>query len=171
MTYADFGTWSFFAYLVGCFTAFALSLRSDPSNRVLAFIYGAWITAAFAAHHILVPHAAEKWHHWWYVWNMFVAAFPILPAYMLKDAKARKPVIIFGSVATGVCFVYAFFSALGHPLPGLYYFYAASLCEASQVVSLVIWSGPVVPLFMKARKFITGWRTWPWTHHRLSQRV
>lgn len=170
MTYAELATSAFFIYLLGCFLAFALSLRSSPDNRALAFVFGAWICSAFAAHHLLVPHAAQRWGAWWYVWNMCVAAFPILPAWMLKDCHARKPFILFAVLATMLCGVYALFMAVGDTLPGAFYFYSASILESCEVLSLVIWSGPVIPLFVRAWNAITK-RSWPWTHHRLVHRV
>lgn len=162
MTYADFGTWAFFAYLIGCFTAFALSLRSTPDNRVLAFTYGAWISAAFAAHHLLVPDAARNWHYLWYIWNTGVAAFPILPAYMLKDSEARTPVILFGILSVCLCEVYAVASFIGSPLNGWFYFYLSNLFESAQVLSLILWSGPVVPIIVKAWNALTKNRSKSW---------
>ena len=164
MSYADFGTWAFFAYLAGCFTAMVLSLRASPDNRILSQTFGLWIAAAFAAHHFLVPHAAGSWGYLWYVWNMTVAAFPILPAYMLKDADARKPVLWCAVISTSVCGVYALFSAMRQPLPGILFFYEQHVTEACQVISMVIWSGPVVPLSVKAWKSLSHWRMWPWMH-------
>ena len=156
----------FFLYLAGCFSAYGFSLRHQPDNRLLPQTYGMWIAAAFSAHHFLVPNAAQNWHYLWYVWNMGVAAFPVLPAYMLKDADARKPVIVFGVAATALCGVYALFSFMGQPLPGILFFYCAHVCEALQIISMVIWSGPVVPFFTRAWKAISHWRD-TWTQHRL----
>lgn len=170
MTYADFNIPAFFFYLFGCFVAFALSLRSSPDNRVLAFVYGAWIAAAFAAHHFVVPHAAELWHYKWYVWNAGVAAFPVLLAYMLKDAGARVWVMGFGVLATLLCIVYAGFSAAGSPLPGHGYFIGATVCETCQVVSMVIWSGPVIPAVVKAWKSVSHRRK-TWTQQRVRASV
>lgn len=170
MTFADFASWAFFFYLGGCFLALGLSLRSHIDNRVLVQTYGAWIAAAYAAHHFLVPHAALLWHQWWYVWNGAVGAFPMLPAYMLKEAGARKPVMVFAFITTMLCGTYALFSWAGSPLPGYFYFYVASLCEASQVLSMVIWSGPVIPLFVRAWTAITK-RSRTWTQHRLAHRA
>lgn len=166
MTFAEFGSWSFFAYLGGCFIAFALSLRYVPDNRILAFTYGAWITAAYAAHHILVPHAAQTWGHYWYWWNAAVSVFPILPAWMLKDAGSRKPVIAFGICSTVLCVVYASFSLMGERLPGIIYFYVSSICEACQILSMIIWSGPVVPVSVRAWKAVTR-KERPWMHLRV----
>lgn len=163
MTQVAFNIPAFFIYLVGCFTALVLALRSSPDDRVLPQTYGAWIAAVFAAHHLLVPAAAQTWHYVWYVTNAFVDAFPILLAGMLKDAGARKPVMIFGVIATLNCLVFAAFSFSHHPLDGLIYFYIGNFCEAVQVLSMVIWSGPVVPLCVRAWKFATE-RKWPWMH-------
>lgn len=164
MTYADFGMWFFFCSLIGCFTAFALSLRSAPDNRVLIFIYGAWISAVFAAHHLLVPNAAKEWHYLWYVWNMMVGAFPIVPAFMLKDAQARIPIIVFGALTVTLCGMYALASFLGDPLVGWWYFYGSVLFESAQVLSLILWSGPVIPIIAKAWNAITKNRSRPWAH-------
>ena len=170
MTYADFATWAFFIYLGGCFTALGLSLRSHIDNRVLVQTYGAWIAGAYAAHHFLVPQAAQTWHYWWYIWNAGVGAFPILPAYMLKDAAARKQVMFFAVVDVLLCSAYAVFSAAHQPLPGAFYFYVASVCEAAQILSMIVWSGPVIPLAVRAWTAITK-RSRTWTQHRLAHRV
>ena len=170
MTYTDFGTWSFFIYLSGCFTALALSLRSHIDNRVLVQTYGAWIAGAFAAHHFLIPNAAHTWHYLWYVWNAMIGAFPILPAFMLKDAAARKPVMFFAVADVLLCSSYALFSSVGIPLPGAFFFYIGHVCEASQVLSMIVWSGPVVPIFVRAWTAITK-RSKSWTQHRLAHRA
>lgn len=162
MTYGDFGLWAFFGYLAGCFTAFAFSLKGPSDNRLLPQTYGAWIAAAFAAHHFLVPHAAQNWHYWWYLWNAAIAAFPVWLARNMAQARARKPVMIFGTVAVFTCLVYALFSSYGSPLDGKVYFYIASICEGAQVLSMIIWSGPVVPIVERVWNTITRRITGSW---------
>lgn len=163
MTFTEFNIPAFFIYLVGCFLAVGLSLRAKPDNRILAQTYGLWIAAAFSAHHFLVPNAAQNWHYLWYVWNAGVSLFPILPAYMLKDAGARRPVAFFGAASTVLCLTYAAFSFFQNPLPGIIYFYGQHICEASQVLAMIIWSGPIVPICVRAWTAVTQGK-WPWVH-------
>lgn len=157
---------AFFVYLAGCFTAFALSLRAKPDNRILVQTYGLWIASAFAAHHFLIPNAAQTWFYKWYLWNAATSLFPVLPAYMLKDADARKPVAVFGIASTLLCMTYAAFSFFHSPLLGIVYFYVSHVCEACQVLSMIIWSGPVIPVCVKAWTAITQGK-WPWAHLRV----
>jgi hypothetical protein len=162
MIYAAFGNWAFAIYLAGCFTAMVLAFRSPVGNRLLPQTYGAWIASAFAIHHFMIPNAAHTWHYWWYIWNAAIAGFTVVIAYMAKDAGSRKQVFWLGVAAAINCLIYAAFSANGHPLPGIYYFYIGHACEATQVASMIIWSGPVVPVLKKLQKIIFHTRIGPW---------
>lgn len=156
MNYSLVNDWEFFSYLIGCFMAVMLSLHHKDGNRLLPQFYGAWIASAYAAHHLLLPHAAQTWHYGWYLWNGYVISlFPVILAYRQKDADARLPVMVFGLLTVALCSVYAFFSWLGQPLPGVGYYLGASIFEAIQVLSMIIWSGPVVPLFRKLIHHLT----------------
>lgn len=155
---------AFFFYLAGCFTTVTLSLRSTVGNRLLPQTYGAWIAAAFAAHHFLIPDAAQTWHYWWYIWQGWVIApFPVAFAYVQKDAEARAPVMLMGMGMMGLCSLYAMFSALHHPLSGAVFFYAASAFEGGQILAMIIWSGPVIPLLRRIRIILKHWRKDTWT--------
>lgn len=175
MTYYDVDAVLYAVSLGGCLLAFMLSMRHGREACVLAFVYGAWISYFYLVFHALVPAtfhgvtAPKLLHCWWYLINAVSQSVIVFCGYYLRDAPARKPLMVFGGAAAAVCFAYFGASFVGSPLPGRGYFVTSASAEALQVLSLIICSGPVVPILKKAFGFLKN-KEDSWTHHkRLAQ--
>jgi hypothetical protein len=170
MNYYDFDTVFYMVSAGGCLLAFLLSLRFEREAGVLAFVYGAWISYFFVVMHVLIPGtfhgitAPKLFHCWWYLLNGVSQGVFFVAARSLQKAPARKPVMAVSVVACITCLVYFAASFIKTPLPGRGYFLVSAIAEALQVLSLVVFSGPVIPFFVRLWTHVG--KEPPWTHHK-----
>lgn len=175
MTYADLVNFWTIGYVGICFTALALSLRGKEDTRLLIQTYLIWIAIVFAVTHLIFHEPWKTWHQWWYFFNAAVSAFPIVLAWRLKEAEPRIPIMVFGAFSTILCGIFCILATIywtwniDMRLPGEVYYIGSSTLESLQVISLFVFSGPVIPFFKRLIGSITK-RSWPWTQHRLLHR-
>lgn len=175
MSYADFGSWFFAAKLAGCFLAFMIALRGPRDSQVLTFAYGAWLAFVFGLTHTLLTDpehnlkAPQILGYWWYLFQAVVAMFVPLCAWALKQAGARKVILILGAalVATNLTFFVAAAPWLvGYRLPGGWFFQIAATLETLQVLALIGLNRPARRVWTWAGKaLIKHWRG-PWAGHK-----
>lgn len=166
----------FIIWWSGCFMAFILALRSDRDAWILPQAYGSLILAFYLIFKFIAPDAPQHLHFVWYAINAGVDFFIVFMAWMLKGAPARKYVMAFGLGAFTVDMVYCVTAAswwygVGDRLPGIYYFSFSGAFESLQVLSMIVFSGPIIPILTKGRNFLLKRKEPPWTHHRRLHRA